>query len=147
MEYWIIAVWFVIALIALVIELQTTELVSAWFIIGAFCSMIVSAIWPNAYVWQIVTFVIVSIIALLVIRPILTKKLKLNEKTPTDSINTMVGYKGFAETDVNLNGGHVNVNGTSWEAISEDSILKGDKTIVVEEKNITLKVKKVEGEI
>ncbi|MCR5787149.1 MAG: NfeD family protein [Acholeplasmatales bacterium] len=147
MEYWVIAVWFVVALMALVIELQTTELVSAWFIVGAFCSMIVSAIWPKQYVAQIVTFVIVSIIALLVLRPVLTKKLKLNEKSPADSINTMIGYKGFAESDVNEDGGHVNINGTSWEAVSDEVISKGEKVIVVEEKNITLKVKKVKGEL
>jgi len=142
MEYTILIVWFVIAILALVIELSTTELVSIWFIIGAFVTMIVSAIWPTAYIAQVVIFTISSILALIILRPILNKKLNLNKKSETDNLNTMEGYVGFCETDVDIKGGKVNVNGTSWNAKSETFIEKGERIRVVKEENITLIVEK-----
>ncbi len=142
MEYAILIVWFIIAILALVIEISTTELVSIWFIIGAFVTMIVSAIWPTAYIAQVVTFTISSILALLILRPILNKKLKLNKKSEADNLNTMNGYVGFCETDIDDKGGKVNVNGTSWNAKSSTFIEKGERIRVVKEENITLIVEK-----
>ena len=144
MEYLVVGAWFLLAIIALVVELETAELVSVWFVVGAFVAMVVSACVPTNYIAQIVSFAIVSIIALLILRPILSKKYNLR-KTQVDNINTLEGYKGFAETDIDANEGKVNVNGTSWQAKSEGSnILKGSKIVVVKEDNITLVVKEEE---
>jgi membrane protein implicated in regulation of membrane protease activity len=140
MAYLIVGAWFLVAIIALVIELETAELVSVWFVVGAFVSMIVSACIPTNYAAQICTFAIVSVIALLILRPILSKKFNLR-KTQVDNINTMEGYEGFAETDMNQDGGKVNVNGTSWQAVSDKEIEKGMKIVVVRENNITLVVR------
>ena len=142
MEYLILILWFIVAMFALIVEIQTTELVSIWFVIGAFVTMIVSAIIPTNYLAQSLTFVISSIIALLILRPILTKKLKINKKSDTDTINTMDGYKGFAETDIDSQGGKVNVNGTTWSAVSSELIKEGERIKVVKEDNITLVVEK-----
>ncbi len=142
MEYTILILWFVIALLALVVEISTTELVSIWFIIGAFITMIVSAIWPTNYIAQVCVFVISSILSLIILRPILNKKLKLNQKSDADSINTMIGYVGFCETDIDKDGGKVNVNGTSWNAKSDTFIEKGERIKVIKEENITLIVEK-----
>ena len=80
----------------------------------------------------------------MILRPILSKKYNLR-KTQVDNINTLEGYKGFAETDIDANEGKVNVNGTSWQAKSEGSkIVKGSKIVVVKEDNITLVVKEEE---
>lgn len=142
MEYWILAFWFAVAIVALVVEIETTELVSAWFIVGAFITMIVAAIWPKEYIAQVSTFVVSSGLALVILRPILTKKLKLNKTNETDKINTMDGYKGFAETDIDEYGGKVNVNGTTWSATSTSPINEGDRIRVVRESNLTLIVEK-----
>ena len=142
MEYLILILWFIVAMFALIVEIQTTELVSIWFVIGAFVTMIVSAIIPTNYLAQSLTFVISSIIALIILRPILTKKLKINKKSDTDTINTMDGYKGFAETDIDSQGGKVNVNGTTWSAVSSELIKEGERIKVVKEDNITLVVEK-----
>ena len=142
MEYWILALWFIIALFALVVEIQTTELVSVWFVVGAFITMIVSAIWPKEYIAQCATFAVASTLALIVLRPLLTRKFKINEASEAEKINTMDGYKGFAETDIDSEGGKVNVNGTSWNAVSKEPINKGDRIRVIKEDNITLIVEK-----
>ncbi len=142
MEYCILILWFVVAIFALIVEINTVDLVSIWFVIGAFGAMIVSSIFPVNYVAQIATFVITSIIALIILRPILNKKLKINKKSEADNINTMDGYKGFCETDVDANGGKVNVNGTTWNATSKELIKKGERIKVIKEENITLVVEK-----
>ncbi len=147
-NYTILILWFFIAIAALVVEVHTAALVSAWFIVGSFCSMIVAAIWPTAYVAQVIVFVVVSILSLWFVRPILKNKFKIDSKKQSiyDSINTMIGYKGFAETEIDKNGGKANINGTSWDAVSEEPILKGSKVIVTKENNILLTVKKGEYE-
>ena len=104
--------------------------------------MIVAAIWPKEYIAQVSTFVLSSGLALVILRPILTKKLKLNKTNETDKINTMDGYKGFAETDIDEYGGKVNVNGTTWSATSTSPINEGDRIRVVRESNLTLIVEK-----
>jgi membrane protein implicated in regulation of membrane protease activity len=142
MEYLILGLWFIIAITALIVELQTTELVSVWFVVGAFITMIVAAIWPKEYVAQGCTFVIASAISLMILRPLLAKRLKINQETVVDKINSLEGYKGFAETDIDSYGGKANVNGTSWNAVSSELIKEGDRIEVIKEDNITLTVKK-----
>lgn len=141
MEYLIILLWFTIGIAALIIEINTVELVSVWFIIGAFASMLVSAFVPTNYVAQGVTFIVVTILSLVIFRPWISKKFG-KKKSEVDNINTMVGYKGKALTNINSKGGSVSVNGTSWQAISDEDINEGDSVIVTEEDNITLKVEK-----
>lgn len=142
MEYWILALWFSIAILALVVEIQTVDLVSIWFVVGAFIAMIVSAIWPTEYVAQASSFAIASLVALVILRPLLAKKLKIYQPTEAEKINTMDGYKGFAETDIDADGGKVNVNGTSWHAVSSEPISEGERIKVVKEDNLTLVVEK-----
>jgi len=140
MEYFIVAAWFAVAIIALIVEIQTVELVSIWFVVGAFAAMIVSACVPTNYAAQLITFIVVSVIALIALRPVFSKKVNM-KNTDVDVINTMSGYKGFAETDIDSEGGKVNVNGTSWQAVSESPIQKGKKIIVIREDNLTLVVR------
>lgn len=141
MEYLIILLWFAIGIAALIVEINTIELVSVWFIIGAFASMLVSAFVPTNYVAQGVTFIAVTVLSLVIFRPWLSKKFG-KKKSEVDNINTMVGYKGKALTNINSKGGTVSVNGTSWQAISDEDINEGDSVIVTQEDNITLKVEK-----
>lgn len=141
MEYLIILLWFVVGIIALIAEINTVELVSIWFVIGAFVTMIVSAFVPTNYVVQGVTFIAVTLLSLIILRPWLSKKFG-NKKTEVDSINTMVGYKGEASTDINSKSGKVVVNGTTWSAVSDDEIKQGESVVVVSENNITLKVER-----
>lgn len=141
MEYLIILLWFVVGIIALIAEINTVELVSIWFVIGAFVTMIVSAFVPTNYVVQGVTFIAVTLLSLIILRPWLSKKFG-KKKTEVDSINTMVGYKGEASTDINSKSGKVVVNGTTWSAVSDDEIKQGESVVVVSENNITLKVER-----
>lgn len=141
MEYLIILLWFVVGIIALIAEINTVELVSVWFVIGAFVTMIVSAFVPTNYVAQGVTFIAVTLLSLVILRPWLSKKFGV-KKTEVDNINTLIGYKGVASTDINSKSGKVVVNGTTWSAVSDNEIKQGENVVVVSENNITLKVER-----
>ncbi len=141
MEYLIILLWFIVGIVALIIEINTIELVSVWFVIGAFVSMIVSAFVPTNYIAQGVTFIVVTCLSFAIFRPWLSKKFG-HKQTEVDNINTLVGYKGVAGSDIDSKSGKVVVNGTTWSAISDESIKEGESVVVISENNITLKVER-----
>ena len=141
MEYLIILLWFAVGIIALIAEINTVELISVWFVIGAFVTMIVSAFVPKNYIAQGVTFIAVTVLSFAILRPWLSKKFG-KQKTEVDNINTLVGYKGVASTDIDSKGGKVVVNGTTWYALSDDLIKEGESVVVLKEENITLKVER-----
>lgn len=144
--YWVVLFWAIIGIIALIIEINTVDLVSIWFVIGAFITMIFSLILPKQQIWQIVIFIIMSTISLALLRPLAKKKIFKNDKDV--DTNSMIGIKGEAISDIDKENGHVIINGTSWSAISDKPIKNGSKIIITNQNNLILTVKEIikEGE-
>lgn len=142
--YFIILIWFAITVIALIIEIETVDLVSIWFVIGGFVTMIFSAILPEEYVWQIVIFLVVSLVSIIAFRPLAKKK--LNKNMPTENINSIIGLTGVVTEKVSKIEGRVKVKDTVWSATSDKEILEGTLVEVIEQNNIVLKVKEIEKE-
>ena len=65
-------IWFVVFLIALVLEIATINLVSLWFAIGALAAML-TAYFTDSIVMQIIVFIVVSIVSLLITKPLVRK--------------------------------------------------------------------------
>lgn len=110
--------WCIVFIVFLVIELLTVNLVTLWFAAGALGAWITTAFTDN---WMIQTavFLVVSLIALLALRP-LAKKLRRGEPEPTNADRT-VGKEGVVTRPVvNDRGeGEVTVEGVVWSAVSE----------------------------
>ncbi len=68
-------VWVVLAIIFAVVEIITVGLTSIWFAGGALAALLVSALGLNV-VWQIVVFVLVSVLLLVFTRPWALKYVK-----------------------------------------------------------------------
>ena len=135
-------VWFVAFLILLVIELATVNLVSIWFAIGAVAAMICCAFTDSLWI-QALVFIIVSMIALLLTKPLI-KKFKGFKVIPTNS-DRVIGKVGEVTKKIEKNKyGEVKVFGNVWTATSEKPIALGSKVKVLAIDGVKLIVEKEE---
>lgn len=119
----ITVVWLVAMIILLIIEGVVPGLVSIWFALGALAALI-SALF-GAPVWlQIVWFLLVSVVALAVTRP-LAKKYVNSRVQPTNA-DAVIGKDCIVTEDIDniLGVGAVVVGGKTWTARSQGEGIK-----------------------
>ena len=125
--------WIAVIAIAIVVELLTDQLVSIWFIPGAIIAVVLDFCF-DSLVWQILTFLVVSLVGIFVARKLVMKHApKENTKTNIDAI---VGEKCIVTEKIdNYAGcGQVKIKGQIWSArgVGEDDVFdKGDVLHVV----------------
>ena len=72
-------IWFAVTILMAILEGTTYQLVSIWFGLGALVTTVVSIFVPELFWLQLIVFIAVSVISLIITRPIV-KKLKSNKK-------------------------------------------------------------------
>lgn len=110
--FWVAAIF-----VFLVVEALTAGLTSIWFAIGALAALI-SALF-NAPIWlQLVWFFVISVIALIITRPLVKKF--VNSKSQPTNADMVIGMEGIVtELIDNIAGtGAVAVAGKVWTARS-----------------------------
>ncbi|XMB71593.1 NfeD family protein [Mycoplasmatota bacterium WC30] len=137
-----ILVWFGIIILAAVIEAGTMDLSSIWFSAGAFFALMVAIIFPtNSIVAQAIVFIVVSILLLLVLRPVFKEHMRKNEiKTNADSLVGKIAV--CRKAIVNGERGEVKIEGKIWTAISNEDIEVDAKVTVLAIKGVKLVVRK-----
>lgn len=114
--------WLVIIIVMLVIEIVTVgNLVSIWFAIGAGIAFGLSYFVDSVFI-QGITFFVVSIASLFLIRPLTRNTLRGNEiATNADS---MIGRKVKLASDITEDTwGSVKINGSVWTAVSVNQVV------------------------
>lgn len=127
MEEYMIVVWFVVIILAAVIEMNTMDLSSIWFSAGAlfaFIFALLNAVW----VVQLLIFLFVSILLLVLVRPVVRKYLKTN--IISTNLDRLVGKVAVCTKEI-LRGerGEVKIDGKFWLAVAS-----GEEDIDVDEK-------------
>lgn len=134
--------WFVTFVVLLFIELTTVNLVSIWFAVGAVGAMI-TAYFVDSAIIQTLVFVVVSLIALLVTKPVV-KKLKFN-KVEATNLDRVVGKSAIVIKKITASDyGEVKVLGSIWTAVSDEVIEVGTKVVVKKIDGVKLLVNKEE---
>ena len=141
---WII--WLVLFVAMLIVEASGPALVSIWFAFGALVALILSFI-PEVEWWiEVIVFVVLSVAALLALRPILRKYIKRNKYNT--NIDSFTGKQGYVIEDITyLKPGAVKIGDVSWTAIpvnKNEKILENEIIEVVAVNGNKLSVKKVE---
>lgn len=135
--------WIALAIVFLIIEGVTFNLVTIWFAAGSFLAAFLAIMGVSSLI-QVLTFIITSSIMLYFLIPYILRKNKKIEKTNFDRI---IGRKALVtETIDNLKGiGTVNVDGQIWSAASKDSevIEKDEEIIVLEIKGVKVIVERM----
>ncbi len=125
-----------------IIEALTVGIVSIWFSIGALAALIAAALHATPWL-QITVFLVFSVAALIITRPLIKKKILLRT-TPTNT-DMLIGEKGTVDDQIdNLAGtGSVKISGKVWSAKSEngDVIPSGSTVTAVRIEGVKLIVK------
>lgn len=140
MDISVSVIWLIITVVLSVIEIFTMGLVTIWFAAGAAIAFFL-ALFDAPLSVQIGAFLVVSILVLVLVRPIATKH--FNNRLKKTNIDAYVGRKLIAKTDIdNLKGtGKVDMDGSTWLAVSSvDNIVipAGSEVKVVEVKGAKL---------
>ncbi len=123
----IIIVWFVIIIVAALIEMNTMDLTSIWFSVGALVAFILS-LTKIGIIYQLVAFVIVSVGFIVFLRPVVKNYFKTNSIS-TNS-DRLVGKVATCTKPIGVGErGEVKIDGKYWLAVTS-----GDEDIDIDEK-------------
>ena len=136
MDWWI---WTLIGFFFLALEFVTTTMHSAFFAAGAFLVAVLVALHAGGPLWaQILTFTVFSLITLLIIRPVVVKKLKLSQ---TKIVDTMVGEQAIVMQDLPPAGlGKAEMRGSTWNArnVGGTALTRGQRATVEKVEGLVL---------
>lgn len=135
--------WLGLALVLFIIEAATVGMVCIWFGIGAIISMLCSYFITNIYI-QWAVFSVVSVIMLVLLRPLAKKAMSNNAEST--NVSALIGKTAFLTDDINEESyGRVKFGDISWIAVSSDgeTINKGEKVKVILVKGNKLVVEKI----
>ncbi len=138
-------IWLIIFIALVVIELITVGLVSVWFAAGAVAAFITSYFTDSMFI-QIPIFIVVSIISLIITRP-LVKKWSSKNIIKTN-VNKLIGETAVVLEDLSkTNMGKVKVDGQIWSAINSEKgkIKKDEEVEVLSIEGVKLIVRKKEN--
>lgn len=136
-------IWTLVLVISVIVEAITIDLVSIWFGIGVIAALIGEFFGLSPFI-QMVLFTIVSIICIIVSRPLAKKYLRGN--TVKTNLDRVIGKHCLVtETITADNKGEVKVMGTLWSATSLDNeyIKAGEYAEVISIEGAHLIVKKI----
>ncbi|MCD7809746.1 MAG: NfeD family protein [Erysipelotrichaceae bacterium] len=138
------AVWTLILVVSIVIEVMTIDLVSIWFSVGAVVALVSHLLGLNE-TGQIIIFIIVSLICIIASRPIVKKYLKGN--IVRTNLDRVIGKHCLVtETITPDQKGEVKVMGNLWSATSlnNEVITAGQYAEVLSIEGAHVVVKKLE---
>ena len=132
--YTMTIIWAVLFVIALVLEIQTAELVSIWFTPGILVALIMSFFDTDPWV-QTLVFGAISVVLLTLAFTVFRKKiLKNHGSEPTDT-DLLLGKDATVVSDIpaDLGVGEVKIDGKIWSARMEkesESASAGERVTV-----------------
>lgn len=144
MDINMIILWLVALIVFAIIEISTVSLVAIWFCFGSIGG-IISSLLGLDLLWQIMIFLIISIILIFSTRPLAKKFLLPNiVKTNYDRI---IGMECIVTEDIDniMNKGSVKVLGQTWSARSQDNskVEVGELVKILEISGVKLIVEKI----
>jgi len=126
-------IWFFIGVALILLELATPLFILIFFGIGAWAAALMSIIYPGTE-QEIVTFIIVSLISLIVLRKKMLKIFqgKQSKKNITTLTFPHIGRQAEVIEDISPKyEGQVSVGGSYWRATATTFIPKGDRVTVL----------------
>jgi membrane protein implicated in regulation of membrane protease activity len=139
MSWWI---WVLVGFGILALELTAATMHVGFFAVGALVVALLVALGVDLPLWaQLVIFTVVSLVAFFFIRPILVRKLKLDQKKVVDSL---VGEQALALEDMGVGGiGRAEMRGSTWGArnVGETALIRGQRCTVADVDGLVIHVR------
>lgn len=138
---WVI-VWLIIAIVAGAIDVLTSNFFFVLFSIGSIVAAICAGLGVS-FLYQIIVFSIISLIAMIFGYPWLKKKYKMMHKRIPLMEETYIGKILIAEKDIETKA-QIKVGGEYWTAVNEgEKITKNEKFEITGIDGIKLKIKRI----
>ena len=135
-------IWLVLTLVFIVIEGSSFNLITIWFALGSLVAFISSYFIDNVWI-QTTIFLVVTIVSLLVTKPII-KKYFLNHEEKTN-FDRIIGMTGVVTKAIEKHeSGRVKVDGKDWMAVSNKAIEKGKEVEILKIDGVKIIVKEKE---
>ena len=139
-------IWLIIAILLVILEICTAAFGSICFAIGAAVAAIAAGIGAGL-TWQILIFVVVSMLTFIFLRPFMLKFMDRKSKDVKTNADALVGKRAVVSERIDASQltGRVAVDGDDWKAVSEDGsiIEKGTPVEIVKLDSIILTVKAI----
>ena len=144
-NYFHLALWFLIFLILIIVEVLTINLSTVWFIIGSVFAFFSSFFTRNLN-YQIIVFIVFTIISIILTKRFLTKVSKF--KKINTNVDSIIGRTCLVTKDINnlLNQGEIVIDKNIWSALSKDDnviIREGTKVKICDIKGVKVIVEEV----
>lgn len=115
-------IWILVFLIGLILEVSSGDFFIMCFALGAIPSVIVAAC-GVPMVWQIVVWVIGSVLCLIFVRPFALRYLHSKDKDRPSNADALIGREGKVTGQIDPGSyGWVQVDGDVWKAVSHETI-------------------------
>ena len=130
-NYGLMLLWFSVAVLTLVVESITADMVSIWFLPSAIVTLIL-AIWVEQFWIQLLVFLALSVISLFLSYRFF-KKHPAKQQAEELNAEGIIGKQGIITEEVdNLHeSGAVKVGGLTWTARSADDVVIKPNTVVI----------------
>lgn len=129
-------IWLILLVIFILIEIATVGLLTIWFAGGALAAFFVSIAHLTTAI-QVIVFLIVSLVLVLLIRPLAQKK--FNSGHIRTNAQTLIGEEAVVLEPIDnlLSQGRVLIHGQEWSARSVDDRVKFGKDDIVQVMSIS----------
>ena len=114
-------IWLIAAIILFIVELLNASFGIICFAFGAILAAIID-ICGLGIVWQLVAFIIGTVLSFLFIRPVLLKWFESKRATKKINLDNMIGRKAIVVQPIISGQGRVAIDGTDWKAIGQQNI-------------------------
>ncbi len=125
--------WLILAVALAIFEIVTLGLTTIWFALGAFFAFL-AALCNASIPFQIVIFIIVSILSLLLVRPLSVKY--FNNRITKTNIDALIGKRVQVTKDIDniKEQGNVALEGAIWNArsVNENEIISKGEIVVIQ---------------
>ena len=126
----------------LLLELVLPGLVILFFGVGAWVTALVCAFTDINLNWQILIFLVASLLGLVLLRKYLKKRFfGRTDKETQDQLEEFIGREAMAVEEFKDGAGKVEFKGTRWTARSDDPVSKGQWVTIQSKDSLTLNVK------
>ena len=134
--------WLILTIVFTVIEFIIPALVTVWFAFAAAMTIFISLVFDNLKV-EITFFTIVSVLAIIFIRPLAKKILSKNKDNfDAEAIDTSIIVKKIVDTSKEEKIYDVSYKGSIWTALSNEIFEVGDIPIITGFKGNKIIIKK-----
>lgn len=138
-----VILWIIIAAVAIIIDIATSNFLFAWFTIGAIAAMIAD-FFGISFGVQVIIFLVINLITVSLGYPWAKKKFKKSVKRTPLMEETYIGRTMKAEEDI-IEKAKVKVDGIYWTVLNTgEEIKSGENFKIIGIEGIKLIIKKEE---